>query len=72
VRLSLGCDMGVGNKFSIINVLDEAYKVGKCNNTLLDGSVDPRNFDASVYWTSNGTLLSRSAFLALTFLALLY
>ncbi len=47
VRFSLGCDVGAGNKFSIINVLDEAYKVGMCNNTLLDGSVDPRNFDAA-------------------------
>jgi guanine deaminase len=47
VRFSLGCDIGAGNKFSIINVLDEAYKVGMCNNTLLDGSVDPRNFDAA-------------------------
>ena len=47
VRFSLGCDIGAGNKFSIINVLDEAYKVGMCNNTLLDGSVDPRNFNAA-------------------------
>lgn len=45
VKFSLGCDMGGGNRFSIINVLDEAYKVGMCNNTLLDGSVDPRNAD---------------------------
>lgn len=45
VRFSLGCDMGGGNRFSIINVLDEAYKVGMCNNTMLDGSVDPRNCD---------------------------
>jgi guanine deaminase len=26
----------------MINVLDEAYKVGMCNNTMLDGSIDPR------------------------------
>jgi guanine deaminase len=45
VRFSLGCDVGAGNRFSIINVLDEAYKVGMCNNTLLDGSLDPRNCD---------------------------
>jgi len=43
VRFSMGCDVGAGNRFSLINVLDEAYKVGMCNNTLLDGSVDPRN-----------------------------
>ncbi len=42
VKFSMGCDMGAGNRFSIIQVLDEAYKVGMCNNTLTDGSVDPR------------------------------
>lgn len=47
VRFSLGCDVGAGDKFSIINVLDDAYKVGMCNNTLLDGSVNPRFFDAA-------------------------
>ena len=47
VRFSLGCDVGAGDKFSIINVLNEAYKVGMCNNTLLDGSVNPRDFDAA-------------------------
>ncbi|VTT96474.1 guanine deaminase : Guanine deaminase OS=Singulisphaera acidiphila (strain ATCC BAA-1392 / DSM 18658 / VKM B-2454 / MOB10) GN=Sinac_0057 PE=4 SV=1: Amidohydro_1 [Gemmataceae bacterium] len=47
VRLSLGCDMGGGNAFSIIRVLEEAYKVGLCNNTMLDGSVSPREMDAA-------------------------
>ena len=47
VRFSLGCDVGAGDKFSILNVLNEAYKVGMCNNTLLDGSVDPRQFNAA-------------------------
>lgn len=42
VRLSFGTDMGGGNRFCMINVLDEAYKVGLVNNTLLDGSVDPK------------------------------
>lgn len=45
VRLSVGCDMGGGNAFSIIRVLEEAYKVGMCNNTMLDGSVNPREQD---------------------------
>jgi guanine deaminase len=45
VRLSLGCDVGGGNAFSIIRVLEEAYKVGMCNNTMLDGSVNPREQD---------------------------
>ncbi len=41
IRLTFGTDVGAGNRFSMINVLDEAYKVGMCNNTLLDGSIDP-------------------------------
>jgi guanine deaminase len=45
VRLSLGCDMGGGNAFSMVRVLEEAYKVGLCNNTMLDGSVNPREQD---------------------------
>ncbi|HKM49911.1 MAG TPA: guanine deaminase [Candidatus Bathyarchaeia archaeon] len=45
IRLSFGTDMGGGNRFSMFNVLDEAYKVGMVNNTLLDGSVDPRKQD---------------------------
>ena len=47
VRLSIGCDMGGGNAFSLIRVLEEAYKVGLCNNTMLDGSVNPREMDAA-------------------------
>jgi guanine deaminase len=47
VRLSLGCDMGGGNAFSMIRVLEEAYKVGLCNNTMLDGSVNPRDQDSA-------------------------
>jgi len=47
VRLSLGCDMGGGNAFSIIRVMEEAYKVGLCNNTMLDGSVNAREMDAA-------------------------
>ena len=42
VRLTFGTDMGGGNSFSMLNVLDQAYKVGMCNNTMLDGSIDPR------------------------------
>src|SRR6185436_19319910 len=45
VRVCLGCDMGGGNAFSMIRVLEEAYKVGLCNNTMLDGSVNPREQD---------------------------
>lgn len=45
VRLTFGTDVGAGNRFSMLNVLDEAYKVGMCNNTMLDGSIDARNCD---------------------------
>lgn len=45
VRITLGSDMGGGNAFSLVRVLEEAYKVGMCNNTMLDGSVNPREQD---------------------------
>ena len=45
VRLTLGSDMGGGNAFSLVRVMEEAYKVGMCNNTMLDGSVNPREQD---------------------------
>jgi len=45
VRMSWGTDMGGGNRFSMLNMLDDAYKVGMCNNTLLDGSIDPARQD---------------------------
>ncbi len=45
VRIALGSDIGGGNAFSLVRVLEEAYKVGLCNNTQLDGSVNPREQD---------------------------
>lgn len=45
VRLTFGTDMGGGNRFSMLNVLEDAYKVGMLQNTLLDGSVDPMRQD---------------------------
>jgi guanine deaminase len=42
VRIVFGTDIGGGNRFSMINVLDEAYKIGMCNNSVLDGGIDPR------------------------------
>ncbi len=45
VRITVGSDIGAGNAFSIIRVLEEAYKIGMCNNTMLDGSVNPREQD---------------------------
>jgi guanine deaminase len=45
VRVCLGSDMGGGNAFSLVRVVEEAYKVGMCNNTMLDGSINPREQD---------------------------
>ncbi|TFV49075.1 guanine deaminase [Bradyrhizobium niftali] len=45
VKMSFGTDVGGGNRFSMISVLDDAYKVGMCNNTMLDGSIDPARKD---------------------------
>lgn len=45
VKFSIGSDVGAGNRFSLLSVLDEAYKVGMCNNTMLDGSIDSRTQD---------------------------
>lgn len=45
VRLTFGTDVGGGNRFSMLGVLDEAYKVGMCNNTMLDGSLNPAHQD---------------------------
>ncbi len=45
VKLSFGTDVGGGNRFNMLNVLDEGYKVGMLNNTMLDGSVDPAKKD---------------------------
>jgi guanine deaminase len=45
VKMAWGTDVGGGNRFSMLNVLDDAYKVGMCNTTRLDGSVDPDQRD---------------------------
>ena len=47
VRMTFGTDMGGGNRFSMLSVLDGAYKVGMTNNTMLDGSVDPSLKDSA-------------------------
>ena len=36
VRLSWGTDVGAGNRFSLLGVLDQAYKVGMCNAASLE------------------------------------
>jgi guanine deaminase len=45
VLLSFGTDMGGGNRFSMLNSLEDAYKVGMLNNTILDGSIVPSQQD---------------------------
>jgi len=40
VRLSWGTDVGGGNRFSMLGVLDEAYKVGMCNASALEDQPD--------------------------------
>ncbi len=45
VRVCLGTDVGAGNSFSMLRVMEEAYKVGLCNTTTLDGSLNPRDQD---------------------------
>src|SRR5258708_5402120 len=44
IRMAFGSDVGAGNRFSMLNVLDEAYKVGMGNNaTLKDAREAERN-----------------------------
>ncbi len=45
VLLSVGTDMGGGNRFSLLNSLEDGYKVGMLNNTILDGSIIPSQQD---------------------------
>jgi guanine deaminase len=42
VRLTFGTDMGGGDSFSMLTVLNQAYKVGMTSNIMHDGSLDPR------------------------------
>ncbi|MGD8195108.1 guanine deaminase [Herbiconiux sp. P18] len=45
VLVSYGTDMGGGNRFSLLNTLEDGYKVGMLNNTILDGSIVPSDQD---------------------------
>jgi guanine deaminase len=45
VLLNFGTDMGGGNRFSLLNTLEDGYKVGMLNNTILDGSIIPSDQD---------------------------
>ncbi|HEY9712579.1 MAG TPA: guanine deaminase, partial [Chroococcales cyanobacterium] len=64
IRLSFGTDVGAGNRFSMLQVLDEAYKVGMCNYTRLDGSLDPR--DKNMMEAERSKLSPYKAFYSIT------
>ena len=49
VRLSFGTDVGGGNRFSMFNVLDEAYKIGMINNARLDDPAEAERSKLSAY-----------------------
>jgi guanine deaminase len=49
VRLSFGSDVGGGNRFSMLNVLDDAYKVGMINNAMLDDPAEAERNKLSAY-----------------------
>jgi guanine deaminase len=49
VKLSWGTDVGGGNRFSMLNVLDDAYKVGMVNNTALGDTAEAERNKVSPY-----------------------
>jgi len=49
VRLAWGSDVGGGNRFSMLNVLDEAYKVGMVNNGALGDTPEAARNRVSPY-----------------------
>src|SRR5258708_26827768 len=49
VRLSFGTDVGGGNRFSMLSVLDEAYKIGMMNNGTLDDAAEAERNKLSAY-----------------------
>jgi len=49
VRLSFGTDVGGGNRFSMLNVLDDAYKIGMVNNARVDDPAEAERNKLSAY-----------------------
>lgn len=47
VRVGLGTDMGAGDTFCLIQVLNDAYKVGMLNRVELKGGLSPRLADSN-------------------------
>lgn len=64
VLISVGTDMGGGNRFSLLNSLEDAYKVGMLQNTILDGSIVPSDQDLAE--SERNKLSSIRAFYLLT------
>lgn len=64
VLLTMGTDMGGGNRFSLLNTLEDAYKVGMLNNTILDGSIVPSDQDLAE--SERNKLSSYRAFYSIT------
>ena len=49
VRMAWGSDIGAGNRFSMLNVLDDAYKTGMCNNAALGDPAEAERNRISPY-----------------------
>ena len=49
VRMAWGSDIGAGNRFSMLNVLDDAYKTGMCNNAALEDPAEAERNRISPY-----------------------
>jgi len=49
IRMSFGSDVGAGNRFSMLNVLDEAYKIGMSNNAMAEDSAEAERNKVSPY-----------------------
>jgi hypothetical protein len=49
VKMAWGSDIGAGNRFSMLNVLDDAYKTGMCNNAALEDPAEAERNKISPY-----------------------
>ncbi len=49
VRLAFGSDVGAGNRFSMLNVLDDAYKIGMVNNSRAEDPAEAERNKLSAY-----------------------
>jgi guanine deaminase len=49
IRMSFGSDIGAGNRLSMLGVLDDAYKVGMCNNAVVEDAAEAERNKISPY-----------------------